>query len=48
VLSGNKFTIGFKILEYSGRGMSRSSGDYSNVKLFRCDAYVFINILSKN
>jgi hypothetical protein len=27
--------------------MNRSSGDYSNVKLFGCDAYVFINILSK-
>ena len=27
--------------------MNRSFGDYSNVKLFGCDAYVFINILYK-
>ena len=27
--------------------MNRSSGDHSNVKLFGCDVYVFINILSK-
>jgi hypothetical protein len=41
VLSSKLITIGCKRMEYSGRGMNRSSGDYSNVKLFGCDAYVF-------
>jgi hypothetical protein len=47
MLSGNSVTIGCKIPEDSRRGMNRSSGNYSNVKLFGYDDYVFINILSK-
>ena len=47
MLSGNLVNIGCKRKEYPGRSMNRSSGDYSNVKLFGCDAYVFITILSR-
>jgi hypothetical protein len=41
MLSGNSVAIGCKRQEGSGRGMNMSSGNYSNVKLFGCDAYVF-------
>ena len=40
MLSTESITIGCKRLEDSGRGMNMSFGDYSNVKLFGCDAYV--------
>ena len=46
MLSGNSVTIGCKKLENFRIGMNRSYGDYSNVKLFGCDSYVFISSLS--
>jgi hypothetical protein len=47
MVSSKSVIIGCKRLEYFGIGMNRSYGDYSNVKLFGCDAYAFIIILSR-
>jgi hypothetical protein len=43
VLPGNSVTIGCKRHEDSGRGINRSSSNYSNVKLISFDSYGFLS-----
>jgi hypothetical protein len=47
MLSGKSITISCKSLEDSGRGMDRSSCDYSNVKVFGCNASTLTKVLSR-
>jgi hypothetical protein len=47
VISGNLVTINCKRLDDSVRGMNKTYEDYSNVKYFGFDTYVFINILRR-